>query len=191
MLVQKRRPGQGIVFGDGGFRIKALETASNLPWLQFIDVKAAAEPILAAVSGAPGSVRLTVASPRLVDETDEAITVETRRAPLGEGLYSVTARPGRLVVVDGISIEFQLLHEGQHAGEPLMLVSSEGLSATIEVAVLNHMKASVDIATSAPPEIRIYRDEIWDPTAGSNEQAAAWDERSLEALSRQPAATPR
>lgn len=187
MLVYKRRLSQGIVF-DGSFRV-TLEALGPEVCLSLDDISVEMNPVISVTPlRAEGTIRLGIGSPKTISEHGSRVTVTTESETLFERTLSMQVLTKSVVEVDGIEITVDLLEGGEHHGKPILHIRPPALGCEIDLAVLSQYNYGAEIATNAPQAVRIYRSEVWVPTADANEAAAEWTEAALGALGR-PAIT--
>jgi sRNA-binding carbon storage regulator CsrA len=181
VLVLRRRPNEAIVF-DGGLVLTLTQVSGRSAWLAFSHPALESAIELSVPAHASQRAELAIRGVRSFAREDLTSTVELATSEDGdpEAVLSFTRAPGDEIVVGPLRFALSAIEEERVYLE----LHAECLAAPVTLSIVTVSTVDARIGVNAPPELRVYRREVWDEMQAANTAAAGeWSKEDLAALS--------
>lgn len=181
MLVLRRRPNEAIVF-DGGLVLTLVQVSGRSAWLAFAHPDFDAPIELAIPAHAAQRAELAIRGVRSFTRTETTSTAELATSEDGdpEAVLTFTRAPGDEIVVGPLRFLLSAIEEDRVYLE----LHTERLAAPVTLSIVTVSTVDARIGVNAPPELRVYRREVWQEMQAANTAAAGeWTKEDLAALS--------
>jgi len=183
MFVIRRREAEAIMF-EGGLTVTVDAIAERAAWLRFESPEIPGSLVVAVLEAAPARLCVGVAAPESLKVSaggsTTSVTVAPGEAPGPPGrVLLVNAVPGQRIEFDGLTLG--VVPSGT-AKPALLAVETPALGGQVELAIITVSKFDVTVGISAPPDLRVYRLEVWRQLLEANQAAAGWQPGDLAGL---------
>lgn len=181
MLVLRRRPNEAIVF-DGGLVLTLVQVSGRSAWLSFSHPELPTSVELALPATATKRAELALRGVRSFARSETTSTVELATASDGdpEAVLSFSREPGDTIVVGPLSFNLSAIEDERVYLE----LRTKWLKSLVTLSIVTVSTVDARIGVNAPPELRVYRREVWEEMQAANTAAAGeWSAEDLAALS--------
>jgi len=185
MFVIRRHAGEAVMF-EGGLAVTVHAIVDRAAWLAFTSPDIAGAVVVAVVAADPERLCVAVAGPEgLTPSADGRTTTVAVSAevagPAADRVLLVGVSPGQRIEFDGLSLGAAPSGSDKPA---LLAVEAPALGGPVELAIITVSKFDATIGVAAPPDLRVYRLEVWEQLLEANRAAAGWEAGDLAALAR-------